>query len=105
MNQSPHYLADVFKFSLDATKNRNFPFNGFWQNFLIIVAGGVAAYAWHVAALAICAWGVFGAVANAHADVVRRIIAINDSLIAMDNERASEFDQLSSELRRFMTRN
>ena len=60
------------------------------QQLGLIALGGVLAYFWNPAALAISAWGVYGSVLTAHDSIIRHTIALNDSLIELDKDLADE---------------
>ena len=91
---TPHYLTEAFNISLSSSSNTMTAQPGAFLGLGLIAAGGALAFLWHPAALALCAWGVFGAIGQAHSSLVSHIIALNDSLIALDAEQRVDADRI-----------
>lgn len=96
---TPHYLTAAFKLSLTGNNNTAIALPDLFFGFAMIVAGGALAFLWHPAALALCAWGVLIAVFQAHASLVRHIMALNDSLIALDAELQVDTNRIERAVR------
>lgn len=99
MSQNTHYLAEAFHHSLLTTTRAGFRVNGGSWACALVIAGGLLAFV-HVAALALCALGVVVLVIQSQAQSTRLIVALNDALIAHDNEEQARALSVSEDVAR-----